>query len=148
MNRIATLSLTLALAAALPAAALAQDAAPATDAMTAPQVRAALTAEGYTAINDVEFEEGLWKADARSADGNRVEVRIDPATGNQYPSTAVATLGAADIEARLATAGYLKVHDLDFEDGLWHAEAEDAQGVNLELKIDPATGEVIGREKD
>ena len=51
------------------------------DGLTAVQVRAQLEAQGYTAVNDVEFDDGMWEADARSADGNRVEVRLDPKTG-------------------------------------------------------------------
>lgn len=120
----------------------------AADAMTAPQVRAALEAQGYTSVNDVEFDDGLWKADARSADGKRVEVRIDPATGKLYPDNAVATLGEADVRAKLTAAGYLKIHDVEFDDGLWKAEAEDASGRDLKLALDPETGEVIGKDRD
>ncbi len=40
------------------------------DAMTEAKVRAKLTEQGYTKINDVKFEDGVWKADARSADGD------------------------------------------------------------------------------
>ncbi|MGY0797912.1 PepSY domain-containing protein [Lysobacter sp. A286] len=135
--------LTLALA-----AACASTAAIAQDALTEQDVRAQLTAEGYTKVNDVEFEDGVWKADARSADGNRTEVRIDPATGKIYPDTQVAQMSEADVRAQLAAAGYVNVHDVDYEDGIWNAEADDPQGMDVELKIDPATGEVIGTAKD
>lgn len=118
------------------------------DTMTAPQVRSSLESQGYTDVNDVEFEGGLWKADARSADGARVEVRIDPATGKVYPDNAVATLGEADVRAKLSAAGYLKIHDVEFDDGLWTAEAEDANGRDLKLTLDPESGEVIGKDRD
>lgn len=140
MKKIAVL--TLALAACMSGSALAQDA------LTEQQVRAALTTQGFTNINDVEFKDGVWKADTRSADGNRVEVRVDPKTGKVYPATEVAQLSEADVRAKLAAAGYTNVHDVDFEDGIWNAEADDAQGKDMKLKIDPATGKVIGAEKD
>lgn len=140
MKKIAIL--TLALAAWASGAALAQDA------MTEQQVRASLTEQGYTKVNDVEFEDGVWKADARSADGNRMEVRIDPATGKVYPDTQVARMSEADVRAQLAAAGYVNVHDVDYEDGIWNAEADDPQGKDVELKIDPSNGKVIGSEKD
>ena len=141
---IASLALATSLAFAA-GTALAQDAA---SAMTAPQVRASLEAQGYTKVNDVEFEDGVWKADARSADGQRVELRIDPATGKVYPEDAVAQLGEADVRARLSAAGYLKIEDVEFEDGMWTAEAEDANGRELKLTLDPDTGDVVGKARD
>lgn len=140
MKKIAVL--TLALAACVSGAALAQDA------LTEQQVRTELTTQGYTKINDVEFKDGVWKADARSADGNRMEVRVDPKTGKVYPNTKVAQLSEADVRAQLAAAGYTDVHDVDYEDGIWNAKADDPQGKDVELKIDPATGKVIGTEKN
>ena len=118
------------------------------EALTKAQVRAELTDQGYTHINDIKFGDGVWKADARSAEGNRVEVRLDPKTGRVYPDEQVANLSEADVRARLAVAGYTNVHDVDYEDGIWNAEADDPAGRDVELKIDPKTGRVIGAEKD
>lgn len=118
------------------------------DSLTAPQVRAKLTEQGYTKINDVKFADGVWKADARSADGNRVEVRLDPKTGRVYPDEQIAKMSEADVRAALATAGYTNIHDVDYEDGIWNAEGDDPGGKDVELKIDPNTGKVIGKEKD
>ena len=130
------------------ALALASGLALAQDAMTSSQVRAKLEAQGYTSVNDVKFEDGVWKADARSANGNRVDVRLDATTGEVYPDEQVANLSEADVRARLAAAGYTNVHDVDYEDGIWNAEAEDPTGKDVELKIDPKSGKVIGKEKD
>ena len=116
--------------------------------LTQAQVRAKLESQGYTKVNDLKFEDGVWKADARSADGNRVDVRIDAATGEVFPDEQVANLSEADVRAKLAAAGYTNVHDVDYEDGIWNAEADDPEGRDVELKIDPKTGKVIGKEKD
>jgi uncharacterized membrane protein YkoI len=118
------------------------------DALTASKVRTELESQGYTKVNDVKFEDGVWKADARSANGNRVDVRIDPKTGKVYPDEQVANLSEADVRAQLAAAGYTNVHDVDYEDGIWNAEADDPAGKDVELKIDPDTGKVLGEEKD
>ena len=146
MKQAGILALGLSLALAAAGSATAQEAS--ADAMTAPQVRAALEAQGYTKVNDIEFDDGMWQADARSADGQRVELRIDPATGQVYPEDAVAQLGEADVRAKLAAAGYSNVHDVDFDDGLWTAEAEDADGRDVELTLDPADGRIIGKDRD
>jgi hypothetical protein len=118
------------------------------DALTEPELRAKLEAQGYTRINDVKFVDGLWKADARSANGDRVDLRIDAKTGEIFPDEQVANLSEADVRAQLAAAGYTNVHDVDYEDGIWNAEADDPKGKDVELKIDPGSGRVIGKEKD
>lgn len=118
------------------------------DGMTEAQVRASLETQGYNKVNDVKFEDGVWKADARSANGNRVDVRIDAKSGKVYPDEQVANLSEADVRAKLAAAGYTHVHDVDYEDGIWNAEADDPADKDVELKIDPRTGAVIGKEKD
>lgn len=126
--------------------ASAQD--PVRDTMTEAQLRTSLEAQGYTNINDVEFKDGAWQADARSADGNRVELRVDATTGKVYPETQVSNLTKADVQAKLAGAGYFNIHDVEFRNGVWEAEAEDQGGRDFELLIDAATGDVISKRKD
>lgn len=116
--------------------------------LTAPQVRAKLEAQGYTKVNDVKFKSGTWRADARSADGNRVSVRIDAKTGEVYPDEQVANLSEADVRAKLSAAGYTDIHDVDYKNGIWKAEADDAAGKDVVVQLDPNTGKVIGKEKD
>lgn len=143
MSRTVVLrSTVLAIALAVSGTALAEQA------LTEAKVRAQLTEQGYTHINDIKFSDGVWKADARSAEGNRVDVRLDPKTGRVYPDEQVANLSEADVRARLAVAGYTNVHDVDYEDGIWNAEADDPAGRDVELKIDPRNGRVIGADKD
>lgn len=142
MNKLTTLAVafTLALGAAQVVAA--------DKTMTAPQVRATLEAQGFTNVNDVEFDDGMWKADARSADGQRVELRIDPATGKVFPEDRVAKLGEADVRAKLTAAGYGNIHDVEFDDGVWTAEADDASGKEHKMTLDPETGEIVGKARD
>ena len=52
------------------------------------KVRARLSSEGYTDIKDVEVKNGAWTAEAVGADGQHVEVRIDPATAKLIPEAA------------------------------------------------------------
>lgn len=127
-------------------AALAQ--APQADALTEPQVRALLTEKGYTRIDDLDFEDGAWETDATSADGNRVDVRVDPASKRIYAETLVSTLSEDDVKAKLSAAGYSKVHDVDFDDGVWKAEAERADGNDVEIHLDPKDGRILHVEND
>lgn len=116
--------------------------------LSARDVHDALTAQGYTDIDDIEFDDGMWEAEARRSDGTRVDVRVDARTGTVYPEDGTTALSMADIEASLASAGYSRVHDVRFDDGLWEADAFDAQGVEWELYLDPRTGDIVGKEED
>lgn len=130
------------------AAAFGTGTAMAQDALTKPQVRAKLEAQGYTKINDIQFDDGTWTADARSADGNRVELRMDAQTGEVFPDELVGNLSKDDVKAQLAAAGWSNVHDIDWDDGVWKAEADDENGRDFEVRMDPKTGKIIGTEKD
>ncbi len=142
MLRIAFLSASLIAAGAVTAKS------PAAQALTEPQVRALLTEQGYTRIDDLDFEDGAWETDATSADGNRVDVRIDPATRRVYSEAMVSTLSEDDVKAKLTAAGYSKVHDVDFDDGVWKAEAERADGNDVEIHLDAKDGRVLHVEND
>ncbi|KAF1724235.1 PepSY domain-containing protein [Pseudoxanthomonas japonensis] len=142
--------LTLATLAALSGAAFAQAPAPTVgkDAMKEPQVRALLAEKGYTNIDDLDFEDGMWETDATSANGDRVDVRINPATGAVMAEKLVSNLSENDVKAKLAAAGYSKIHDVDFDDGVWKAEAERADGNDVEIHLAANTGEIIHVEND
>lgn len=116
--------------------------------MVEADVRALLMTEGYTKINDVEFKEGTWTADARSVDGNHVELKIDPATRKVYPDQPVGKISKDQIIVKLQDAGYTNVHDVDMEAGVWKAEANDSAGNDVEIKLDPDDGHILGSEKD
>ncbi len=136
------------LMAGAPLLAQAQEANPAKASMTEPQVRALLTEKGYTRIDDLDFEDGMWETDATSADGNRVDVRVNPANGDIKAEALVSNFSENDIKAKLAAAGYSKVHDVDHDDGVWKAEAERADGNDVEIHLDATTGKIIHVEND
>ena len=117
-------------------------------ALTEPQVRALLAEQGFTRIDDIYFEDGAFETDATSADGNRVDVRIDPATRKVTTDAMVSTLSEDDIKAKLAAAGYTDVHDVDFDDGVWKAEANNALGNDVEIHLDPTDGRIVHVKND
>ena len=133
----------LALGLSAHAAAAVQD-----EPLTEAQVRALLAERGYTRIDDVDFEDGMWETDATSANGNRVDVRVDPVSGQVYAEALVSNFSEADIKARLSAAGYSNVHDVDFDDGVWKAEAERADGNDVEIRLSPQDGSILAVEND
>ncbi len=140
-NKLTSLTLALALgtlAQGVSGIALAQQA------LTEPQVHDKLTAEGYTKVHDLKFKQGMWYTKAKSANGDRVDLRIDAKSGEIYPDEQVSRLSEQDVRAALGTQGYTHVHDLDFRDGMWEAKADNASGNHVRLKVDPHSGKVIG----
>ena len=143
-NQILTLAITLAFA----GSAWSQAVAPNTgSALTEADVRALMANQGYSEINDVKFKEGVWTADGKSADGNHVEIKVDN-TGKIIPDTSVATITKDQIIIKAQEAGYKNVHDVQFEGGVWKVEAEMANGTDVELKMDPNDGHIMGSEAD
>lgn len=121
----------------------------------AAQVRERLTAAGYTQIEDLEFDDGVWEAEARNSAGQRVDLIIHPVTGVILAETPdgsdaapAGLLTAAQIRAALDAAGYTQIRDLEFDDGRWEADARNAQGQRVELTVDPRTGAVLREERD
>lgn len=143
--KIIKLACTLALAMGVTGIAAAQT--PSKDALDEAQVRSHLGDQGYTKVHDLKFKHGMWHAEARSANGNHVDLQIDPKTGRAYPDKRnVSRISKDDVRASLSTAGYTDVHDVDFDDGLWTAKAENSAGKDVKLQIDPDTGKVIGSD--
>lgn len=115
-------------------------------AMTEPQVNSQLTDQGYTQVHDLKFKDGMWHAEAKSANGDHVNLRIDASSGTVYPDEQVSRLSRKDVRASLETQGYTHVHDIDFDDGIWNAKAKNPSGAKVKLKIDANTGKVIATD--
>ncbi|WP_130619414.1 PepSY domain-containing protein [Dyella amyloliquefaciens] len=139
MKKIA--SLTIALALGVSGTAMAQQA------LTEHQIENSLEQQGYTKVHDLTFRDGVWKAKAHSADGQRVNVRVDPRSGQAFPDERVSRLSERDVRAALSTEGYTHVHDVDFSDGIWTAKADNTAGAGVRLQVDPETGRVIGSDQ-
>jgi uncharacterized membrane protein YkoI len=142
-NKLASLTFTLALGTL---ALGVSNAATAQQAMTEPQVQGQLAAQGYTRVHDLKFKDGMWYAEAKSANGDRVDLRIDAKTGQVYPDKQVSQLSKQDVRASLETQGYTHVHDVEFEDGMWKAKADNPAGNRVKLRVDASTGKVIATD--
>lgn len=123
--------------------------------LSAAEIQTRLTTAGYSNIRDLEFDDGFWEADATNAAGKKVELVIHPLTGavlseriDGEPPAGSGLLSAEQIRAALTTAGYTNIRDLEFDKGVWEADATNARGQRVELVIDARTGAVIREERD
>ena len=123
---------------------------------SAAQVVQTLQDAGWSIVQELEFDDGLWEAEVRRAKGQpKYEVYVHPVTlailndgGTPASSgTSMSALSAQQIIAALQSAGYRNIHDVEFDDdGYWEADATNADGQCVELDINPTTGAVM-REK-
>ena len=108
-----------------------------------------LNAAGYTEVRDIEFDDGLWEAEVRGKDGRWHDVAVDGANGELMDDRGGrALLPAAEITAALTAAGYRDIHDLDLDDAVWEADATNAQGQRVELRLNAHTGKVLSESID
>ena len=115
---------------------------------SAGDVIAKLQAAGYAEVRDVEFDGGLWEAEVRRADGRWGEVAFDAASGEIFDAKAPGKtlLDARGAAEALEAAGYTEISDLDRDGALWEAEALDAQGTRVELRISGHDGRVLSSD--
>lgn len=113
----------------------------------ADEVSAKLQAAGYAEVRDIEFDGGLWEAEVRRADGRWGEVALHEASGEIFDAQdGRAVLDARAVAEALEAAGYTQVSDLDRDGALWEAEALDAQGTRVELRIGGHDGRVLASD--
>ena len=68
--------------------------------------------------------------------------------GKVYVDGAPSRLNKDEVRAKLAAAGYQDVHDVEYEHGLWSADATTTGGMDVDLLVDPDNGNVVAKSRD
>ena len=118
------------------------------NALTEDQIKSDIANAGYKEVKGLQFKKGVWMAKARDGNDNWVRIRIGPTTGKVYQADAPSRLNKDEIKAKLTAAGYQNIDDVDFDNGLWSADAKSPQGENVHLLVDPDDGSVVASEHD
>ena len=53
-----------------------------------------------------------------------------------------------DVRAMALDKGIVKIEEVELDDGLWEVEGYDANGREIEMKVDAASGNIIKLERD
>lgn len=121
---------------------------PPAGALTEDAIKTAIANAGYQEVKDLQFKDGVWRSEARGGNKQWVKLAVGPVNGKVYVTNAPSKLNEDEIKAKLATAGYQDVHDVEFEHGLWSAEAEMQGGGDVDLLVDPDDGSVVAKSRD
>lgn len=132
------------LALLLPLSAPAQLPAP----MSEVELHALLLARGFTDVESVAFEDGMWSATATAPDGGRAALHVHPSSSAIFLDDSEPALDARQVTERLESLGYEDVHSPRFEDGVWKVEAESPSGQELRVFVDPVEGAVLAEYGD
>ncbi|MEO9080213.1 MAG: PepSY domain-containing protein [Rhodanobacter sp.] len=111
-------------------------------------IKTAIANAGFKEVKGLEFEDGVWKSKARGGNKQWVKLAVGPVNGKVYVDEAPSKLNKDEISAKLAAAGYQKVHDVEYKHGLWSADATTAEGHDVDLLVDPDDGSVIAKSSD
>lgn len=119
-----------------------------TGALSESAIKADIANAGYQEVKGLKFEDGVWQAKARGGNDKWVHIKIGPTTGKVYEADAPSRLNKDEIKAKLTAQGYQDVDDVDFDDGLWSADAKNPQGKKVDLLVDPNDGSVVATKED
>ena len=119
-----------------------------TGALSEEAIKGAIATAGYKEVKGLEFKDGVWRSKARGGNKQWVKLLVGPVNGKVYPADAPSKLNADEIGAKLAAAGYQNIKDVEFEDGLWAAEAKTSHGTEIDLLVDPDDGSVVAKSHD
>jgi len=111
-------------------------------------VKTAIANAGYKEVKGLKFKDGVWRSKARGGNKQWVELAVGPVNGKVYAADAPSKLTKDEISAKLATAGYQNIDDVEFDDGLWSAEAKTPHGDDVDLLVDPDDGSVVAKSRD
>lgn len=138
-----------ALAAAVLSLLLAAGSAAGAELRSPDEVRILLESAGYAQVDDIEYDDGLWEAEATRSDGRRVDLHVDPLQGEVLDAADGGPwLTLEEVSQRLQSKGYSGLHDAEREDGLWELDAVDPQGRAVELRLSARDGRILHSQPD
>jgi hypothetical protein len=117
-------------------------------ALSEENVKAAIASAGFKEVKGLEFKDGVWRSKARGGNKQWVKLAVGPVNGKVYVDEAPSKLNKDEVSAKLVTAGYQHVDDVEYENGLWRADAKNAQDHEVKLLVDPDDGSVVAKSND
>jgi hypothetical protein len=120
------------------------DPAPHTSGVSMQTILQNLEKAGYHAIQEVEYDDGVFEAKAINQNGAYAKIILDPNTGAILSPTQTSSQGISMLDAVKAveTAGYTRIHDIESKTHHYEIEAFNQSGHKVKLNVDASTGKL------
>ncbi len=117
---------------------------------------AAMAAKQGWSDSRIETDDGCYEIDARDAQGRQVEAKVHPATleiiklkyGDGDCRVPMEDWQPREAVQKMAEAEGWTVRRIKTDDGCYEIKGRDAKGREIEVKVDPATLEMVEFEYD
>ncbi|KTD22853.1 Uncharacterized conserved protein [Legionella lansingensis] len=103
-----------------------------------------LQSKGYNIIKEIEFEHGAYEVEAIGPQGNKLELRVNPQTGeiSNDKNNQAKPISMLDAVQKLESAGYHSIYKIESEGNKYEVKALDKNGKKVKLKMNASTGEI------
>lgn len=109
------------------------------------KILSSLQTAGCTAIKEIEYDDGVYKADAVCAQGQYVKIRLDSATGKIISPKLSNEKRLSMMEAVKAVeaVGYTHIYKIETKSQYYKIKAIDsASNKKVELEVNATTGKI------
>lgn len=139
---IASAAVSIMLASQLTLAATVKVAANVNTPIAVSQIIQNLEAKGYVGIREIELEDNVYKADVVTAEGEVLDVKINPMTGEMMGSVgAPKHLSVLEVAKKVEEAGY-RIIKIKADGESYKVKALDKEGKKASLKVNASSGEI------
>ena len=85
---------------------------------------------------------------AQDFDMGDVQEEIAELTATEYEGAEALPMSATAVVGMLEQLGYTEIEDFDVDSDEYEIEATNAEGIEVEIELDPVTGEILEVEED
>lgn len=103
-----------------------------------------LQAGGYKVIQEVEYDNGNYKANVLDQNGRKLHLEVNAKSGDIVapPKDKIPSMSMSDAVKKIEAAGYKNIYKIKLEENKFEAGAMNAEGKKVDLKLNAKTGEI------
>lgn len=107
-----------------------------------------LEVAGYQTIHEVEFDDGMYKAEVFDQQGQKLKLHINPKTGSiNQKAASRPRISMLDAIKTAEQAGYEQFYEIELEHNHYEIKAH-KNGEAMKIIVDAQTGEITHSEQD